>query len=47
MGEASTVSRVMYSPLLLIANARMPSQRAQSLQVAQASAALARSTCFR
>ena len=42
MGEGSTVSRAMYPPLLLIANARMPSQRAQSLQVAQASAALAR-----
>lgn len=42
MAEASTASRAMHPPLLLIANARMPSQRAQSLQVAQATAALAR-----
>lgn len=32
----------MEHPLILIANARMPSERAQSLQVAQSSAALAR-----
>lgn len=32
-------------PLVLVANARMPSQRAQSLQVAQAAAAFSRAGC--